>query len=33
MPSVTPKPVKTSEKADEMLKFDLEDNKQTIRPL
>jgi bacterioferritin len=31
MPSVTPKLVKTSEKAEEMLKFDLENEKQTIR--
>ena len=31
MPSVTPKPVKTSEKAEEMLKFDLENEKVTIR--
>src|SRR5450759_158184 len=31
MPSVTPKPVKTSEKAEEMLKFDLEKEKETIR--
>jgi bacterioferritin len=31
MPSVTPKPVKTSEKADDMLKFDLENEKETIR--
>jgi bacterioferritin len=31
MPSVTPKPVKTSEKAEEMLAFDLENEKQTIR--
>ncbi|HEX4132868.1 MAG TPA: ferritin-like domain-containing protein [Pirellulales bacterium] len=30
MPTVTPKPVKTSEKAEEMLKFDLENEKQTI---
>jgi bacterioferritin len=30
MPSVTPKPVKTSEKAEEMLKFDLENEKITI---
>jgi bacterioferritin len=28
---VTPKPVKTSEKAEEMLKFDLENEKETIR--
>lgn len=31
MPSVTPKPVKTSEKAEEMLKFDLENERETIR--
>ena len=31
MPSVTPKPVKTSEKAEAMLKFDLENEKETIR--
>jgi bacterioferritin len=31
MPSVTPKPVRTSEKAEEMLKFDLENEKETIR--
>ena len=31
MPSVTPKPVKTSEKAEEMLTFDLENEKDTIR--
>src|ERR1700726_4563752 len=31
MPSVTPKPVKTSEKAEDMLRFDLENEKQTIR--
>src|SRR5450432_3684772 len=31
MPSVTPKPVKTSEKAEEMLAFDLENEKETIR--
>ncbi len=30
MPSVTPKPVKTSEKAEDMLRFDLEDEKVTI---
>src|ERR1700740_3583459 len=29
MPSVTPKPVKTSEKAEEMLKFDLENERET----
>ena len=31
MPSVVPKPVKTSEKAEEMLRFDLENEKETIR--
>ena len=31
MPKVTPKPVKTSEKAEEMLRFDLENEKETIR--
>ena len=31
MPAVTPKPVKTSEKAKEMLRFDLENEKETIR--
>src|SRR5208282_493213 len=31
MPSVTPKPVKTSEKAQDMLEFDLENEKETIR--
>ncbi len=30
MPSVVPKEVKTSEKAEEMLKFDLENEKTTI---
>ena len=30
MPSVTPKPVKTSEKAEDMLRFDLENEKITI---
>ena len=30
MPSVTSLPVKTSEKAEEMLKFDLENEKETI---
>jgi bacterioferritin len=30
MPSVTPKPVKTSEKAADMLHFDLADEKETI---
>ena len=31
MPSVTPKPVRTSEKAEDMLRFDLENEKETIR--
>jgi bacterioferritin len=31
MPSVTPKPVKTSEKAEDMLRFDLENERVTIR--
>lgn len=31
MPTVQPKPVKTSEKAEEMLRFDLENEKETIR--
>ena len=31
MPSVTPKHVKTSEKAEDMLKFDLANEKETIR--
>lgn len=31
MPSVTPKPVKTSEKAEDMLRFDLDNEKETIR--
>jgi bacterioferritin len=31
MPSVTPKPVKTSEKAEEMLRFDLDNERETIR--
>jgi bacterioferritin len=31
MPSVFPKPVKTSEKAEEMLRFDLENEKETVR--
>ena len=30
-PAVTPKPVKTSEKAKEMLRFDLENENETIR--
>jgi len=31
MPKVTPKPVKTSEKAAEMLRFDLDNENETIR--
>jgi bacterioferritin len=31
MPCVTPKPVKTSEKPEEMLRFDLENENETIR--
>jgi bacterioferritin len=31
MPAVTPKPVRTSEKATEMLRFDLENENDTIR--
>jgi bacterioferritin len=31
MPTVTPQPVKTSEKAEEMLRFDLENENDTIR--
>lgn len=31
MPSVTAKPVKTSEKAEEMLRFDLDNENETIR--
>jgi bacterioferritin len=31
MPSVVPKPVKTSEKAEEMLRFDLDNENDTIR--
>ena len=31
MPSVTPKPIRTSEKAEEMLRFDLENENETIR--
>jgi len=31
MPSVVPKPVKTSEKAEDMLRFDLENESETIR--
>ena len=31
MPTVTPKPVKTSEKNEDMLRFDLENERETIR--
>lgn len=31
MPAVTPKPVKTSEKAEEMLQFDLDNENETVR--
>ncbi len=31
MPSVTPKEVKTSEKAEDMLRFDLDNERETIR--
>src|SRR5258707_14507487 len=31
MPTVQPKPVKTSEKAEEMLRFDLDNENETIR--
>ena len=31
MPAVVPKPEKTSEKAEEMLRFDLDNEKETIR--
>jgi len=31
MPSVTPKPVKTSDKAEQILRFDLENENETIR--
>jgi bacterioferritin len=31
MPSVTPKPVKTSDKAEDMLRFDLDNERETIR--
>jgi len=31
MPSVTPRPVKTSEKAEEMLRFDLDNENETVR--
>jgi bacterioferritin len=30
-PTVTPKPVRTSEKAEEMLRFDLENENETVR--
>jgi bacterioferritin len=31
MPTVTPKPVRTSEKAEDMLRFDLEAENETVR--
>src|SRR3954467_7282881 len=31
MPTVTPKPVKTSDKAEDMLRFDLDNENQTVR--
>ena len=31
MPTVTPKPVKTSEKNEDMLRFDLDNERETIR--
>jgi bacterioferritin len=31
MPTVTPKPVKTSENAEDMLRFDLDNERETIR--
>lgn len=31
MPTVTPKPVKTSDKAEDMLRFDLDNENETIR--
>lgn len=31
MPRVTPKPVKTSEKAEDMLRFDLDNENETVR--
>src|ERR1700742_5082838 len=31
MPTVTPKPVKTSEKAEDMLRFDLDNENETVR--
>ena len=33
MPRVTPKPVKTSDKAEDMLRFDLDNENETIREL
>jgi bacterioferritin len=33
MPAVTPKPVRTSEKAKDMLRFDLENENETVREL
>src|SRR5579859_720914 len=30
MPTVTPKPVKTSDKAEDMLRFDLDNEKETV---
>src|SRR5437660_9038765 len=31
MPTVTPKPVRTSEKAEDMLRFDLDNENETVR--
>src|SRR5205085_3767913 len=31
MPTVTPKPVKTSERAEDMLQFDLDNENETVR--
>ena len=31
MPTITPKPVKTSQKAEEMLRFDLDNENETVR--
>src|SRR5580704_18022915 len=31
MPTVTPRPVKTSEKAEDMLRFDLDNENETVR--
>jgi bacterioferritin len=31
MPKVTPKPVKTSDKAEDMLRFDLDNENETVR--